>query len=178
MCMSAELKFKSQPFRSPGSSPPSPRSPVRSPSMASPQTPVTPPNQVKISFEHDGLSKKLSLSFVRLYKQSCFMQWPHVPTTTVPGWQGEAFTHNKQVEISCQQFFPSLITSEILAQINGRRHQQVTLFIFLAFFSNWNFQVGAPLAPPTSCLKVRHMFDLQHQVATKIGKRAIIKKLY
>jgi len=75
---------------SPGSSPPSPRSPVRSPSMASPQTPVTPPNQ-----------------------------WPHVPTTTVPGWQGEAFTHNKQV--------------------------------------------GAPLAPPTSCLKVRHMFDLQHQ---------------
>ena len=27
----------------------------------------------------------------------CHLQWPHVPTTTVPGWQGEAFTHNKQV---------------------------------------------------------------------------------
>ena len=26
-----------------------------------------------------------------------YLQWPHVPTTTVPGWQGEAFTHNKQV---------------------------------------------------------------------------------
>jgi len=75
---------------SPGSQPPSPRSPVRPTSMGSPQTPVSPPNQ-----------------------------WPHVPTTTVPGWQGEAFTHNKQV--------------------------------------------GAPLAPPTSCLKVRHMFDVQHQ---------------
>jgi len=76
--------------RSPGSPSSSPRSPVRAPSMGSPQTPATPQNQ-----------------------------WPHVPTTTVPGWQGEAFTHNKQV--------------------------------------------GAPLAPPTSCLKVRHMFDAQHQ---------------
>jgi len=45
--------------------------------------------------------------------------WPHVSTTTVPGWQGEAFMHNKQV--------------------------------------------GAPVAPPTSCLKVRHMFDVLHQ---------------
>ena len=30
----------------------------------------------------------------------CHLQWPHVPTTTVPGWQGEAFTHNKQVNFT------------------------------------------------------------------------------
>ena len=142
MCMSAELKFKSLPFRSPGSSPPSPRSPVRSPSMASPQTPVTPPNQVKISFEHNGLIKKLSLSFVRLYKQSCFMQWPHVPTTTVPGWQGEAFTHNKQVEISYQQFFPlSYYISNISSNKRSSPLASYSIYFFLAFFLTGTFRL-------------------------------------
>ena len=62
------------------------------------------------------------------------MQWPHVPTTTVPGWQGEAFTHNKQVEIAINSVSSSHNTSQILTQINGRRHKQFTLFIFLGFF--------------------------------------------
>ena len=104
------------------------------------------------------------------------MQWPHVPTTTVPGWQGEAFTHNKQVEISNQEFFPlSYYISNISSNKRSSPLASYSIYFF-GFFSNWSIQVGAPLAPPTSCLKVRHMFDLQHQVATKIGKRAIIKK--
>ena len=72
-------------------------------------------------------------------------------------------------KLAINSFSSSHITSQILTQINGRRHKQFTLFIFWVFFSNWSSQVGAPLAPPTSCLKVRHMFDLQHQVPTKLG---------
>ena len=34
-------------------------------------------------------------------------------------------------------------------------------------------QVGAPLAPPTSCLKVRHMFDVQHQVLHQLQSSEI-----
>ena len=47
VCVSWYSSFKSSVYlRSPGSQPPSPRSPVRPTSMGSPQTPVSPPNQV------------------------------------------------------------------------------------------------------------------------------------
>ena len=46
-----------------------------------------------------------------------YLQWPHVPTTTVPGWQGEAFTHNKQVNENHNNIV--IIMFESLWQLNA-----------------------------------------------------------
>ena len=72
------------------------------------------------------------------------MQWPHVPTTTVPGWQGEAFTHNKQVEISNQWFF---FLSYYISNINSNKRSS-PLASYSIYFLGGGFPTGAlRLAP-------------------------------
>ena len=95
---------------------------------------------------------------------SSIMQWPHVPTTTVPGWQGEAFTHNKQVDKN-----ESTIVVIMLENLSGSAMPSPITIVT---------QVGAPLAPPTSCLKVRHMFDAQHQVPFNVFGIMLQPKVY
>ena len=136
--------------------------------MASPQTPVTPPNQVRINFSTRWTFQE-TFSIVRSAVKAIIFYAVapcadhHSTRMAGRGVHPQQTGRNKQ-----SIFFLSYYISNINS--NKRSSPLASYSVhFFGFFSNWSSQVGAPLAPPTSCLKVRHMFDLQHQVPTKLG---------